>query len=122
MPIEKSFDPTASRINTSEPRDQELPDDIDITSSAASSDMFVDSIDDFGADAPMPPPLAGEGEPSTPMFADVSDQSAAMMENVREKLSLADTRVRAFVERRPIVALCGAVAAGFLIGRIASRI
>ena len=121
MPIEKSFDPTNSRVSTSEPLDQELPDDIDITS-ASSSDMFVDAVDDFGADAPMPPPLAGESEPSTPMFADASEQTEAMMENVREKLSLADTRVRAFVERRPIVALFGAAAAGFLIGRIASRI
>jgi hypothetical protein len=125
MPIEKAFDPTVSRINTSEPKDSQVPDDIDISDdyqpSAAASDLFVDTLDDLN-DTRMPPPLAGETTPSTPMFADVSEKSAEMMENVRAKLSTADTRVRAFVERRPIVALCGAAAAGFFIGRIVSRI
>lgn len=125
MPIEKAFDPTVSRIHTSEPKDSQVPDDIDINDdyqpSAAASDFFVDTLDDLG-DTRMPPPLAGESAPSIPTFADVSEKSAEMMETVRERLSTADTRVRAFVERRPIVALCGAVAAGFFIGRIASRI
>lgn len=143
MPVEKAFDPTVSRINTSEPRDSQVPDDIDIDDVYESSDghdPFVDSLDTMNADAyststaagdgPMPPPLVGETEPSAdPQLADsaaslasLEEQKEAMVARVREKLSTADTRVRAFVERRPIVALCGAAAAGFFIGRIVSRI
>lgn len=125
MAIEKAFDPTVSRINTSEPNDSQVPDDIDISDdyepSQAASDLFVDTLDELN-DTRMPPPLAGETTPSTPMFADVSEKSAEMMENVRDRLSTVDTKVRAFVERRPIAALCGAAVAGFFIGRIVSRI
>ena len=117
MPTEKSFDPTLPRVSADVPDDIHINDDV-MPSSAASS-MFADTLD---PDRPMPPPLAGEMDSPSPPYADAQESSEQMMQGVREKLSLVDGRVRDFVERRPIAALFGAVAAGFLIGRIVSRI
>ena len=114
MPTEKAFDPTLPRVSADVPDDININDNI--TPAPSATNLFNDTL---SADGPMPPPLAGEGEPSSPLYADTPEE---MIEGVREKLSVADARVRDFVERRPIVALCGAVAAGFLIGRIVSRI
>ena len=43
------------------------------------------------------------------------------IEVAREALSDVDKKVRAFVKERPGMCLMGAVAAGFIIGRIVSR-
>ena len=37
------------------------------------------------------------------------------------KLARVDTEVRAFVKERPVLALLGAIAAGYLIGRVLRR-
>lgn len=112
MSTEKTFDPTLPRVSS------DVPDNIDSppmgSPSSAARKLFADALD-----LPLPP---GEGEAPSPPSADAAQTAEELVEGVREKLSLADARVRDFVERRPIVALCGAVAAGFLIGRIVSRI
>jgi ElaB/YqjD/DUF883 family membrane-anchored ribosome-binding protein len=40
---------------------------------------------------------------------------------VAEKVRAADEKLVAFVRERPIVALCAAVATGYLVGRLISR-
>ena len=111
---EKAFDPTLPRVSP------DVPDDIDVrdnvSPSRSATNLFNETL---GVEGQMPPPFDADTEATRPPFADAQEQA---LEGVRAKLSLADARVRDFVERRPIVALCGAVAAGFFIGRIVSRI
>lgn len=40
---------------------------------------------------------------------------------VAEKVRAADEKLVAFVRERPLVALCAAVATGYLVGRLISR-
>ena len=46
---------------------------------------------------------------------------APQLEQAREKLSDFNTRAKAFIRERPGTCLLGAVAAGYLIGKLASR-
>ena len=40
---------------------------------------------------------------------------------IRAELTEVDQKVRAFVKERPVLALLGAIAAGYLIGRVLGR-
>jgi len=51
----------------------------------------------------------------------LQDQAEARIRAARDALSDLDTKVRTLVKERPGLCLLGAVAAGFLIGRIVSR-
>jgi hypothetical protein len=42
-------------------------------------------------------------------------------DEIRERLSQVDTQLRAMARERPLVVLCGALLAGYVIGRIVSR-
>lgn len=46
---------------------------------------------------------------------------AEAAEEMRGELANLDTRLRAFVEERPLMALLSAVAAGYVVGRILRR-
>ena len=46
---------------------------------------------------------------------------APQLEEARDKLSDFNSRAKAFIRERPGTCLLGAVAAGYLIGRLASR-
>lgn len=46
---------------------------------------------------------------------------AETADEMRTELAQLDTRVRAFVNERPIMALLSAVAAGYLAGRVLGR-
>jgi ElaB/YqjD/DUF883 family membrane-anchored ribosome-binding protein len=48
-------------------------------------------------------------------------QAAEQMERIRDALISFDESARAFIRKRPGLCLVGAIAAGFLIGRLVSR-
>ena len=54
-------------------------------------------------------------------LSEVQAQAAAQIEAAREALGDVDRKVRGFVKENPGLCLLGAVAAGFVIGRIVSR-
>ena len=67
-------------------------------------------------------------EPVPPLAADPIAQALGLpvelgeaVQALDERVRAVDVRVRRFVMERPVVAIAGAVAAGFLIGRLLSR-
>lgn len=61
----------------------------------------------------------GSGMPD--QVAALQEQAEAQLRAARDALTDIDHKVRAFVKERPGLCLLGAVAAGFVIGRIVSR-
>ena len=51
----------------------------------------------------------------------LQEQAEAQIRAARDALTDIDKKVRAFVKERPGLCLLGAVAAGFVIGRLVSR-
>jgi ElaB/YqjD/DUF883 family membrane-anchored ribosome-binding protein len=56
------------------------------------------------------------------MSAKESDGAAEMVPQIVEKVQLADEKLVAFVRERPVAALGAALAVGYVIGRIFSRL
>jgi ElaB/YqjD/DUF883 family membrane-anchored ribosome-binding protein len=52
---------------------------------------------------------------------DIQDRMAPQIEDARRELDSLNRRVSGFIKERPIASLAIALAAGFVIGRIASR-
>lgn len=52
---------------------------------------------------------------------DLEDRFAPKIEEAKEQLSLANTRVKGFIRENPGTTLLCAVGIGYLIGRLASR-
>ena len=51
----------------------------------------------------------------------VPEELQERIEGIRQTIGEADVRLRAFVEERPLTACIGAMAIGFVVGRIVSR-
>ena len=52
---------------------------------------------------------------------DIQDRMAPQIEDARRELDSLNRKVSGFIKERPIASLAIALAAGFVIGRIASR-
>jgi ElaB/YqjD/DUF883 family membrane-anchored ribosome-binding protein len=52
---------------------------------------------------------------------DIQDRMAPQIEDARRELDSLNRKVTGFIKERPIASLAIALAAGFVIGRIASR-
>lgn len=52
----------------------------------------------------------------------IADQAAEHLDDVREELDAVDKRVRTVVDEYPLASLFGAVAVGYLVARLTSRI
>ena len=52
----------------------------------------------------------------------VKDQASAVSDRVRDEYATTERRAREIVEEYPLTCFFGAVVAGYLVGRIASRI
>ena len=56
-----------------------------------------------------------------PALPSAETQVRALISDVEKRAAAADKGLRVFVEKHPLAALAGAVAAGFVFGRIVSR-
>ncbi|HEV7732756.1 MAG TPA: hypothetical protein VGR62_11365 [Candidatus Binatia bacterium] len=52
----------------------------------------------------------------------IADQAAEHLEDVRGEIETVDRRVRDIVDEYPLAAIVGAVAVGYLVARLTSRI
>jgi len=70
-------------------------------------------------------PFAEAGRAADECLADearrAAEQLQAGVEQARSEISRLEQRAREFVRERPVGALLAAVAAGFLVGRVAAR-
>ena len=62
------------------------------------------------------------GETASAAADAVKDQAAYVSDRVRDEYATTERRAREIVEEYPLTCFFGAVVAGYLIGRIASRI
>lgn len=51
----------------------------------------------------------------------IAAAAPAQLEAAKEQLEAVSKKVKVFVDEHPVVAVAGAVAAGFLVGRLLSR-
>lgn len=65
--------------------------------------------------------MNGNGPAETPMMPAKMEELQETLERAREELDHYVERASDFIRERPVVAVVGAVAVGWLIGRIASR-
>lgn len=65
--------------------------------------------------------INGNGAAEPPMTQARMEELQETLERAREELDHYVERASDFIRQRPVVAVVGAVAAGWLIGRIASR-
>lgn len=80
------------------------------------SDMDIDiAMDTDAASLDAHPPQGPGLESGFPIASD------DVLSSVDEEVRAADSRVRAFVVKRPLVALGAALAGGYLVGRLLAR-
>ena len=53
---------------------------------------------------------------------EITNRIAPQIENVRESLTTFNDQAVKYVKQKPVVAVVGAIAVGYLIGRIVSRL
>jgi len=65
--------------------------------------------------------LGSNGHSAAAIAGQVSDEASQMAEQARVALEQAQEQVTTFIRERPLVCLAGALALGYVIGKIVSR-
>ena len=63
----------------------------------------------------------GNGHGAAAMTNQISDDAAQMAEQARVALEQAQEQVSTFIRERPLLCLAGALALGYVVGKIVSR-
>ena len=63
----------------------------------------------------------GNGQTASALTGGMSDEAAQMAEQARIALEQAQEQVTTFIRERPLVCLAGALALGYVIGKLVSR-
>ena len=70
---------------------------------------------------PMEFETQANGHPASALSGGMSDEASQMAEQARVALEQAQEQVTTFIRERPLVCLAGALALGYVIGKIVSR-
>jgi ElaB/YqjD/DUF883 family membrane-anchored ribosome-binding protein len=63
----------------------------------------------------------GNGHSAASAIGPMADEAAQMAEQARQALEQAQEQVATFIRERPLVCLAGALALGYVVGKIVSR-